>query len=267
MHTETISSRDGLELRVARWEPPDEVAGQLVLVHGLGEHLGRYDYVATQLAAAGWRVSALDLRGHGESGGKRGHVDAWSDYLNDLRALVATVDGPFVLLAHSMGGLVVLDYLRDATGVRAAVLSGPAVGVAVPIPGWKNAGARVLTRLLPRLSMDNEIDPQWICSDPAVVSAYQQDPLVFSTVTPRWFTEMLTAVDRVHAHAPRYDIPMWIGWGEGDRLVSTEALARLAKAIPSATARPWPGLYHEILNEPVRDDILAEILAWLADLG
>lgn len=257
-----LQSADGTRLRGGRWAPEGEVKGDVLLVHGLAEHLGRYEHVAATLNAAGYRVTGVELRGHGHSEGKRGFVASWEQYVDDVRAAANEIDGPHAVMAHSMGGLVSLDHLRDGMA-WAAYISAPLLGVAVEAPRWKTAAAGILTRLLPRLSMDNEIDTKWICSDPAVVEAYDADPLVFGTITPRWYTEALAAMERVAASAKSYDMPMLAMWGTMDKLVSIPAIeAFCADYGGEVSTRAWEGLYHEIHNEKAQGDVLAEVVKW-----
>ncbi len=257
-----IHSADGTRLAAYRWEPDGAPTGDILLCHGLGEHAGRYNHVAQAFTARGWRVTALDLRGHGTSDGKRGHVEDWAEYVADLRAAAQLIDGPYVLVAHSMGALVSLDHLRTPGSCVAAALSAAPLEPAVPAPLWKLWGARLLNRIVPRLSMDNEIPVEWICGDPEVVRAYQADPLVFGTITPRWFKHFRLASRRVQAHG-RYSMPLYIWWGEGDGIVDTAVLASWANRVAAAT-RPWPGALHEVHNEAVKGEVITAVADWIA---
>lgn len=261
---QTLRSRDGTRLHLAIWEPATP-ARTVILTHGLAEHMGRYAYVADALVAAGYRVLGVELRGHGDSEGKRGHVDRWADYGDDLEAAVAFAGGPCFLLAHSMGGLVVLDRLRAPLPhpVLGAVLTNPLLGVRVQAPRVKVAAAGLLSRLLPRLSLSNELDPRHISRDPAVVAAYTSDPRVYTTITPRWYTEMRAAIARVAPSGP--GVPLLVVTSDADRICNPEsAHAFAAGCAPPADELRYPELYHEVLNEPEKDRVLADILAWMA---
>jgi len=259
-----LKSADGTRLVAFRWTPEGDARGDVLLTHGLAEHMGRYVHVAAALTGDGWRVTGLNLRGHGESDGKRGHVDRWQDYVDDLRAAADSIGGPYVLHGHSMGGLVALDHLRTGTDAQAAVLTGPLLGVAVQAPRWKTTLAGLLSTLLPRLSMGNELDPEMISTDPAVVKAYRDDPLVYTTITPRWYTEAVAAMDRVKAHAASYRLPLWMGWGTQDKMVSVADIEAFCDAYGGELARsPWEDLFHEIHNEPTQSEVLAAIRTWL----
>lgn len=263
MHLSTIQSADGTSLRIGR---SGEGERHALIVPGLAEHLGRYDHVVEALNGAGFAATVLELRGHGESGGKRGHVDRWTQYLDDVKAAAATIDGPITLIGHSMGGLVALDALINGldNGVEALVLSDPNVAVAVDAPAIKVMGAKLLSRILPGLSLDNELDAALISRDTKVVDAYKADPLVYSTITPRWFTEMLKSQERVIAHATQYSVPLLMLLGEGDAICDWRASEALARnwGGEAKTIR-YPEMYHEIFNELEKDRVISDMLAWL----
>lgn len=259
-----LTSADGTRLAGYRWEPEGEPVADVLLAHGGFEHLGRYEHVAAALTGAGYRVTGVDVRGHGHSEGPRGHVDTWQHYVDDLAAVAAHIGGPYFLVAHSMGTLISLDFLRTAEGVRGFVASGPLLEPAVVLPWWKHTAAGVLSRLTPGLTLANEIPTTDLSTDPATVAAYEADELVYGFASARWYTEMNDARERVWAHQGRYTVPAYFTWGSDDRLVSPAAAARFAQGYGGpCTHREWPGLRHEIFNEVIRDEVLATVLQWL----
>ncbi len=260
-----IRSADGTQLHIATWTPPDP-SHTLLIVHGLAEHMGRYAHVAEAFCAAGYRVVGLELRGHGDSEGKRGHVDRWSQYCEDLGAALEHVGEPCVVLGHSMGGLVALDRIRDPLPypLLGVVLTNPLLGVRVQAPAIKLALAGLLSRLLPWLSLSNELDTAHISRDPEIVLAYQRDPRVYSTITPRWFTEMRSAMERVHKWAPSLEPPLLMVTSDADQICDPNAARRLARSYGGCIEQlRYPELFHEVLNEPEKEQVMAEILAWL----
>ncbi len=264
----SIQSKDGTNLQVYDWIPETEPQGQILWVHGLGEHMARHEWSAEKLKEQGWRVSGCDLRGHGQSGGKRGHVNAWSEYLEDLDALASSLDQDFILLGHSMGGLIALDWVRAGQNVSAVVLSSPLLGVAVEAPAWKLTAGRLLSNILPKLSMNNELAPELICSDKKVVEAYKADPLVFDTITSRWFTEMSAAMNRVQNHSFPRDMPLFLNLGQKDQVVSNEEAQTFFDSWDGPKdLKVWPKCFHETLNEPIRDEIIQNLSSWLNDLA
>ena len=263
---QSLASRDGTKLNALVWTPEQSAERTLIITHGLAEHMGRYGHVAAALVDARWRVIGLELRGHGGSEGKRGHVDSWSQYVEDLQAAVDFADGPCWIMGHSMGGLVVLDMLcaGEQSAIKGAVLTNPLVGVLVEAPAWKLALAGVLSVVLPRVSLDNELDPTLISRDEAVVKAYVADDKVFRTITPRWYTQMRAAMERVNAGVARCKTPLLMVTSDQDKICSHQAARELMTRYgENGDEKRYEGLYHEVLNEPEKEQVLEDIIAWL----
>ena len=268
-----IETRDGLTLRGREW-PCEPARGTIVLVHGLGEHVGRYVHVATFFNARGWRVVGYDHRGHGESDGPRGRIAATDDLLVDLAGAIDAVrhdhpQSPLVLLGHSLGGLVAARFVAGALAPAAAwsrpvdalLLSSPALATAMnPL---QKAMLAVLGPLTPNLAVSNGLKPAWISRDAAVVAAYEADPLVHDRIAPRLARFVVDGGELVRAAASRWTVPTLLQYAGADRCVPPSGSAEFAAAAPKAavTAREWPDLFHEIMNEPER----AEVLSVFAD--
>lgn len=263
----SIQSADGTRLRVVQWTPEGTAKAHVLAVHGLAEHAGRYTHVAAALTGAGYRMTLVELRGHGKSEGKPGRVQRWDDYVADLQAAIDFVREPVVLLAHSMGGLVALDALRAGLSgqVLGLVLSNPLTGVAVKAPLHLELAKGLLSRLAPSLALANPMSSTAISRDPEVVRAYDADPLVFKTLTARWATEMEAAIERVQAHASRYAVPVYAMVSTGDTICDHTATLKLVQGWGHAKRgqKVYEALYHEIFNEPEKDRVLADLVAWL----
>ena len=275
----TIRTRDGLALARRDW-PSADARGTIVIVHGLGEHTGRYAHVAARLNASRWSVVGYDQRGHGASPGERGRLAAGDDLLADLGAVMdvvrAEVNGPVVLLGHSLGGLVVArfvagglesprpDWQRD---VDALVLSSPALDIGMT--GARRALLATLEALTPNLGIGNGLDATGISRDPAVVAAYRADPLVHDRIAPRLVRFLADAGPTVLARAPRWQVPTLLLYAGSDRLVVPTGSVAFAAAAPAVvvTARPYASLFHEIFNEPEQDEVLGVLTAWLDTLN
>ena len=253
------------------WLPEGESRAAVVLVHGLGEHSGRYEYLAAHCSARGFAVHALDHYGHGKSDGLAGHVERFSVYLDGVRELVGRVRDehpgiPLFLLGHSMGGLIAAAFLREAQSeFRGAVLSGPALKSDAAPPAivlWIN---RLLSWLAPTLPMIG-LDPAGVSRDAKVVRAYVGDPLVHhGKVRARLIAEMMAAMNKTLAQAPDINLPILIMHGEDDVLTSPDGSREFFAHAGSAdkTLKIYPGLYHEIFNEPEKDVVLTEMTDWL----
>jgi len=263
--TGTLTTQDGLTLRTATWRPDGEPRRGMLIVHGLGEHLGRWEHVARFFADRGYEVAAFDLRGHGQSGGTRGHVDSFSDYLDDVETVVGSglvrTDLPWVLYGHSLGGLICAFYLgEDRPHPDAAILSAPAM--AAEVPGALRAAAQILGRVTPKLALSNSISGDQLSRDEAVGEAYFADPLVNTKVTAKLGRVMFDAQARSAEATASIDTPTLVIHGSDDPLVPPSASAPLA-ALDSVERKVYPGLRHEMHNEPEQDQVLTELAAWL----
>lgn len=262
---------DGTRIFWRSLRPAEGARALVMIVHGVAEHVGRYQHVMEHLANAGYAVYAHDHRGHGDSSGRRVFVSRFSEYTEDLQAVIAhaqtEVPGKkVVLLGHSMGGLIAIQHLSDFAGVaELAVLSGPALGIAVKVPKWKDSLGRVMSKVWPSLAIPTGIGAELVSRDPAVVKAYAEDPKVTKKATARWYTEYLDAQERGFAEASRIRIPLLMLTGGKDQLVSTPGAERWYAAVGSQdkTHTPYPELYHEVMNEPEKDEVLAGIVTWL----
>ncbi len=254
-----------------RWHPAPEPRAAILLIHGLAEHSGRYLHVFDAFNARGYDCFAVDYRGHGRADGRRAYIDAFSDYLDDVSAAFDLLrerrpEGPRFLLGHSQGGLICAAHaLERRPTIDGLVLSGPFMGLALAVPAWKDILARVMSRLWPTLAVPTGIDPGLVSRDTEVVAAYTGDPLVFTSATARWYCEVLEGQAQTNAGASRIDVPTLVVQGMADALVDPAAAERFVGALGSAdkTFKPYEGLYHEVLNEPEREQVMADIAAWL----
>lgn len=241
----------------------------LLLLHGFGDHSGRYAHVADWAVARRFALWALDQRGHGRSPGPRGHFARFAQFLADVAALrrraAAELPAPQVLLGHSLGGLVVLRYLQSAPlGVAGAVVTSPWIATAMRAPAWKLAAARVLADVAPGLGMSTGLDTTLLSTDPSVGDAANRDPLYHQRMTPRAWREILAAQAAVVAERDRVVTPLLMLLAGDDRIVSSAAARELGTALPEpAEIVEYEGMYHEILNERDRARVLADLGAWL----
>lgn len=264
---------DGTHLFRRAWLP-DVPHHAVVLVHGFGEHSGRYDETATAFAEAGHAVEAFDLRGHGRSEGVRCHVSAFDEYLDDLDHVLARAREdhagiPLHLLGHSMGGLITLLHLIErAPAIVSAVVTGPPLAVA-PRSGPKLLFGRVVRRFFPTFSMPMGLPLEGLSRDPDVVQRYADDPLVEGNVTAALGAELALAVARAAAQPGGVRVPLLALHGEVDPICPAEATRAFMAGVGSTGSRylGFAGLRHEILNEPERDEVRAEILRWWKELS
>ena len=255
---------DRTVLYVRHWPPPGQPWTRVLIVHGIGEHSGRYERTGRLLSEAGLDVSAFDLRGHGLSGGRRVYVRRWDDFLDDVEAQLAPLRSsglPTVLFGHSMGALIALTYTcsgRPAPDLL--VLSAPPLRASVP--AWQRALAPVLGRLAPTLVIANPISGAQLARDPAVGIAYFADPLVQPRSTARLGAELFSAMKRGRSGLERLHVPTLVIHGGADVLVPTAGSEPLGN-LPGVERCVLPGLRHETLNEPEGPEIVAGIVEWL----
>ncbi len=269
---------DGIELLTRHWPADEAEAGgawagapwaDVLIVHGLGEHSGRYEHVGDQLASAGIEAWSYDQRGNGASGGRRGHVDQWSQLHDDLGGRLAAVRAgaggrPVVLYGHSGGGLVVAGYcLTDRPKPDLVVLSSP--GLDSTLAAWKQRLVPIFGRLAPTLSIPNGIDGSTLSRDPSVAAKTADDPLCVKTSTTRFGAEGFREQARVRAAAAGgLGVPTFVLHGLDDGLVPARASEPFEGA-PLTTRRTYAGLRHELHNEPEGPEVIDDIIAWLRD--
>ncbi len=268
----TFTGQGGVPIRWRRIEPEGAPRGVVVVSHGYAEHCGRYRPFAEHLAGRGIVALGLDHRGHGESGGPRGHCRDFDEFVADVRTLVDLAetwwpDVPRVLFGHSMGGLIAFLYLlRHGATVRAGALSGPAFVVFPQGPAWQLSLFIALAAVLPRLPITTKLDESVLARDPEVGRAYVADPLVHRRITTAFARAMTRAQERAYAEASKLRTPLLVLQGEADRLVDPSGAPALTSRLRCEHELVMlPGFYHELLNEPPaeRAKVVDLLDAWI----
>jgi alpha-beta hydrolase superfamily lysophospholipase len=273
----TFEGVGGMELYLQSWRPDGNPVAVVALVHGLGEHSGRYQNVVDYLVPRGYAVYGFDLRGHGRSPGRRGYINSWEELRGDVGSFLRHVnraegisgERPLFLMGHSFGGLITLEFaLYDGHPTP------PLSGVVVSAPGLSTEGfsplllliARVLSRVQPRLSIKTGLDSTGLSRNPAVVLAYQQDPLVHDLGTPRLTTESIAAIQRTFASAAGWQLPLLMLYGTADRIVPPAASRRFFEQVPIDDKRliEYEGGFHESHNDVEHERVLADVEQWLS---
>ncbi len=274
-----LITADGDMLAVQDWplasetEPQPIALGTLLIVHGLGEHAARYNKLADDLNTWGYNVRSYDQYGHGDSGGVRGDPPHAMRLLDDLAEVIDSTrrimgpDEPLILLGHSMGGVVAAQLvLRKLRKVEALVLSSPAFD-----PGLgavQKLLLRVLPRIAPHVGLGNGLQLKYLCRDKAVVAAYSADPLVHDRISASLAQFIAEMGAQCLAEAPQWSVPTLLLYAGADRLVSPAGSRAFAAAAPPGLLRSqcFEAMYHEIFNDPERDQVLAVMRDWLCSL-
>lgn len=268
----TFVATDGDRVVIQDWplEPDVPLRGVVIVVHGLGEHAGRYERVAEHLNAWGFAVRGYDQCGHGESGGARGSLPTDTRLLDDLADIIDSTRArmikgtPLILLGHSMGGLVVGRFV--SLGIRpvsALIMSSPALDAGMNL--FQKFLVALLPKLSPNLRVGNGVKPQFISHDPEVVAAYKADPMVHDRISARLARFIADAGPQTLARAAHWKVPTLLMYAGDDRLLNPDGSRRFAAAAPAGvvTAKCFDGLYHEIFNELDAAPVFAELKRWL----
>ncbi len=263
-------SADGLDIFARLWEPGMKPRAVLCLVHGIGEHSGRYEHVAAALSHAGYATLAFDQRGHGQSGGPRGHTPSYEALMQDIDALLAQAEKrypglPRFLYGHSLGGNEVLNYaLRRKPDLAGVIASGPWLRLAFAPPAWKVTLGRLLNGIYPAFSQRTGLETAALSRDPQVVEAYIHDPLVHDRITSRLYFDALDAGFWALAHAAEFPLPLLLMHGGADRLNDPGASREFARAGGShITFQLWEDDFHEIHNELDQKEVFDLMIIWM----
>ena len=265
----SFESAGGAKIEYRAWPVPGADVS-FAVVHGMGEHSGRYERFAAGMAKHRMATYALDLRGHGKSFGQRGHAESWSEWVDDATNFIRTVESQVstevVPLGHSFGGVVMLSAARAhrLSKARRFVLSSPALRLKAKVPAWQARLARLMSKVAPRLSVNNGVDAGTVSRIPEVVAAYRSDPLVHTHITARLYAEWEKAAAEDLALAGEINIPFLILAGTDDRLVDSSASQELHAATKSVSElRMLEGRYHEPFNDLGSDEVFAIIADWV----
>jgi len=266
----TQQAPDGIQFYFQGWQPETPPKAVVCLVHGLGEHSGRYAHVAAALNAAGYALFGFDLRGHGKSDGLRGHTPSYDTLLDDIGRLLdeaaARYPGlPRFLYGQSLGGNLVLNCaLRRKPAIAGVVATSPWLRLSSAPPAARMTLGRVMNRLLPAFVQSSGLDPTGLSRDPEVVRAYKVDPLVHDRLSARLGMAAIEAGEWALAHAAEFPLPLLLAHGSADKLTSATASAEFANKVPGdCTFKLWDGFYHETHNEPEKAEVLSFMIDWL----
>jgi alpha-beta hydrolase superfamily lysophospholipase len=256
------------------WKPEDaeQIKAVIAIVHGMGEHVGRYEHVADMFTAAGYAVFGFDQCGHGRTKGKRGHTDSYEALLAGVDEMLAEAkqcypDLPVFLFGHSMGGNVAINYvLRRKPDIKGAIISGPWLRLAFSPPPLQVVIGRIVERVFPKYTNNRPLNVDHLTSDPQMMEMYRTDSLGHGLITARFFFSVQTAGLWALKHASEWPVPLLLMHGGSDQVTSIQASKRFADAAgPLCTFMEWPEFRHELHNESKREDVFGTMLDWLRE--
>lgn len=269
-----FSTTVGVDLFWQTWTASErgDRRGNILLIHGFGEHSARYEHVAVGLVRSGYDVFAFDVRGHGQSEGPRGFVMDFDLYMQDVAEMFKVgrkqlgEEVPWFVLGHSNGGLISMQYaLRRPEGITGFAVTSPFCAVAMKVPAWKTTAGRLLSRIIPKLGLPADINPEFVSRDAHVVKVYGEDPLNHGIATARWFTETTTAQADLLERAPMIKQPLLMLVGGSDKIADPEVAQRVYQRVGSSDREleVYTEMYHEILNELEWERVLRRLVEWL----
>ena len=263
-------SADGLEMFAQSWEPEEEPKAVVCLVHGLGEHSSRYAHAGRAFTDAGFALTGFDLRGHGKSGGPRGHTPSYDALMDDIDTFIDLAAGRYpgmlcFLYGHSLGGNQVINFaLRRSAELVGVIATGPWLKLAFQPAGSKVMLGKIMNNILPGFSQASGLETLALSHDPEVVKAYENDPLVHDKISARLFVNVFESGLWALDHAAEIPLPLLLMHGGADTITSPEASRQFAaSAGDKVTLHIWEGLYHEIHNEPEQEDVFKLTVNWM----
>lgn len=270
--TGSFTGKGGIEIFFQKWIA-DKAKAVIILVHGLGEHSGRYENLLKSLADKKVSVFAIDHRGHGKSDGKKGHIDSFMDYVYDLKLFLEFIKEenkglPVIVFGHSLGGVIASKYaMTYPDDLSMLVISSPGFAPAFKLPAWKIKVSSFFSSRISSLTFPNGLNISDISHDKDVVAAYQNDPLVHNKVTARFVVEFMRAGQECLANAGSIKKPLLVFAGGGDHIADSKAAEKFYNAASSSVKKLFifEGLYHETMNETAaeREKVLNDVTGWI----
>ncbi|BAY62701.1 alpha/beta hydrolase fold protein [Calothrix brevissima NIES-22] len=270
---DTFTGLEELALYYQSWLPEGKFKAILVIVHGLGAHSSRFGNIIEQLLPKEYAIYAFDMRGNGRSPGQRGYINSWAEFREDLRIFIELIhnkypDYPIFIMGHSLGGVVVLDYIlrhpQEAKTLKGAIALAPAIGK-VGVSQFRLRLGKLLSRIWPQFSLSTGIDLSTASRDEKVLAAYSTDPLRHTLGTARLATEYFATVDWIYSHANEWQLPLLILHGGADKVALPEGSDIFYKLVNYKDKQRvvYPGAYHELQSDINYREVITDLENWL----
>ncbi len=272
-HKFLLTTTDGLQLQGASFSPLGEIKGVIVLIHGMGEHFGRYQHVIDFFMSIHYAVMGMDYRGHGTSQGKKGHISSYKQLMDDTDLLVKKAGElfnglPLFIYGHSLGGNIAANFvLRNQPALKGLIITAPYFKLAFNPPQWKVSLSKIMAKILPALTLPTELELAALSREQSIVDAYKKDPLVHDKISSTFFLNVHAAGLYPIEHARELKIKTLAMHGTADRITSYQGTVAFAQNNPQMIElKLWEGLYHEIHNEKEKQQVFDYIGGWLEKL-
>jgi len=267
-----LENNSGYKISSQMWKPENPPRGVIVLVHGLGEHSGRYStHFADHFSNEGFSILTFDLPGHGKSSGKRGHIEHYEDFIKLVSAGISYAKNeypplPIFLYGHSLGGLIVLEYaIQTKPVLNGVIASAPVLDINKPIPPVKLALANTMNKIFPSFTLDNGLNRNMLSRDKNVIKEYNSDPLVHGHTSSRMGMYMIEKGAFVRENAKMVSIPTLVMVGSAEGIVSKKAIHDFCKQSDKCSEKIWTNFYHELHNEQEKKKVLIYTSEWITD--
>jgi len=265
------TTSDHAKMFAQKWTPEKGVKASIILIHGFGEHSSRYAHMAEFYCNHQIQVFTFDLRGHGKSAGLRGHIPTQTTYWDDIddfrKNIKDSLDElPVFLYGHSMGGMIVLSYiLKRGSAFNGIITTSPLIDTAIPMSESTKKLAKFMNKIAPRLTIDSGLDRNYLSRDKNVVDAYNADPYVFGKASTRLGVFLSDTGAYIREHGADFKEPLLMMVGSDEKIVSKTEVDAFMKSVPNGTYKVWDGFYHELHNEPEKEQVFKFTLAWIKD--
>lgn len=262
-NTENITAKDGKKLKFYSWLPDQKIYAAIGIIHGLGEHSNRYNDFAKYFCDKGFGIYSIDLRGHGLSEGKRGHINNFNTLLDDSEEMFIQIrkrnlNIPMIMFGHSLGGCIALNYLcqKKSKEIELAIISSPWLKTVIEPPKFLLLIQKLLSKLFPNLTLNNRLNPKDLSKDTSVVENYIKDPLVHGRISIKMFSEVNKSIRKIETESNRIDIPILLIHGKKDKIISYKGTENVAKKIKYSNLKLWEKVFHEPHNDYEKNQIL-----------
>ena len=262
-NTENITAKDGKELKFYSWLPDQKINAAIGIIHGLGEHSNRYNDFAKYFCDKGFGIYSIDLRGHGLSEGKRGHINNFNTLLDDSEEMFIQIrkrnlNIPMVMFGHSLGGCIALNYLcqKKSKEIELAIISSPWLKTVIEPPKFLLLIQKLLNKIFPSLTLNNRLNPKDLSKDTSIVENYIKDPLVHSRISIKMFSEVNKSIRKIETESKHIDIPILLIHGKKDKIISYKGTENVAKKIKYSNLKLLKKVFHEPHNDYDKNQIL-----------